>query len=203
MWGLKNLFRNRSGRTARNRYLDVHGWYLSRDRNKAMTLDTHSAPLLPYSLADLLEERLRQTHQAFVRQDMHTYRWLLYRVSRVSSANVAMHRVGNSRKGRFERNEDFSPEALTEYMTAHMACFDLMLFDGPAKLPSAEVMLKGLAPGGVMVLINNDRDEYDFGKTRDFFAAKGFRAIMFRNPAPLYQELTAVLLYRPGNGFGI
>ncbi len=205
MFNWRAIFKphSRGGKTQRNSYLDNRGWYLSLEQRKALGLDSHSSPLLPYSLADLIDERLKHEMNVYVRWDMHSYRWLLHRVHHVSSAHIAMRRIGKSRRGRFERVDELSREQVQDYVDAHKEKFDFILFDGPGKLDTVETILAALKPDGVIALVDDRLDAYDMSEVGRILAEKGFKRLAFRNPAPLFHELDAALFYRAENCFQI
>lgn len=204
MFSISEIFRRRShsGRTIRNSYLDNHGYYKSEEDRKPISRNGHSAPAIPYAVTDLLESKLNKEMSIFVRWDIYSYRWALHRGGHASSCCVKLKKKSSSGHRHFVRNSSVSAEELAAFSSDHQHSFDLMIFDGPDKHKEVPVILNMLAPRGIVIMTDDFSDPYDFDRALEQFTQAGFKSFQITNPAPLFHELTAAVLYRAENFVG-
>ena len=204
MFSIAKIFgrRNHNGKTIRNGYLDNHGYYKSFEEHKPISRSSHSAPLMPYAVTDLLESKLSREMNIFVRWDIYTYRWALHRGGHASSCCVSLKKKSASGHRHFVRNSNLTDEEMLSYSQDHQHSFDLLIFDGPDKHKAVPQIMEMAAPGGIVVVTDDYSDPYDFERTLEQFAQAGFKSIQITNPAPLHDELTAAILYKADNFCG-
>lgn len=199
----QRLFRRKSreGFTVRNSYLNCHGWYLSRERGKALNLERRSMPLLPYSLTDLLDSRTTSAMRVFVRYDMGTYRWFLHRARHVSSLQIDT--ANTEGRSRFKHRVDLSREEMDKYVSSHQDKFDIAVVDGPEKGSSLNMIIRMLNHNGVFIIVDDQYDRINIDDVQDDLRQAGFRSLEFVNPSPRDGTMKAALFYRDGNVLGI
>ena len=199
LFGKKNLL----GATARNSYLDNHGYYLAMQKKKAVFANNHSAPQLPYAIADILLQKVSKEMSCYVRWDIMTYRWALHTFKRTSSCRITMRKKSESGHRHFVRDGEQTPEQLAAYTKEHPQKFDLLFYDGPGKRDEFDNILPMLKANAVVFLTDDFNDGYDFDSTVEKFKSSGFKALIITNPAPVFHELTAAVIYREDNFLGL
>lgn len=202
---LSKLFRkdNGTGATTRNGYLDSHGYYLAMEKKRSVFANNHSAPQLPYAVADIIMNKIDKDMACCVRWDIMTYRWALHTFKRTSSCRIAMRKKSESGHRHFVRDGEQTPEQLQSYTQEHLKKFDLVFFDGPGKRDEVELVLPMLKDNAVVLMSDDFNDGYDFDSALAKFQAAGFKALTISNPAPVFHELTTAILYRADNFLGL
>ena len=104
--------KNPLGVTARNSYLDNHGYYLAMEKHRCIKADEHSAPQIPYVLFDLLNSKIEKSMACCVRWDIYTYRWGLHTFKRTSSCRIALKKKDSGGHRHFVRDGEQSAEQL-------------------------------------------------------------------------------------------
>ena len=191
------------GPTTRNSYLDDHGYYLAMEKKKSVFANEHSAPQLPYAMADILFSKISKEQACSVRWDIYTYRWALHTFRRTSSCRIAIRKKSSSGHRHFVRDGEQSAEQLAEFTQTHLKKFDLVIFDGPDKAEEVENIIPTLTDSGVVAMVDDFSDGYDFETALSKFHAAGFRSLIIKNPAPLFHELTGAIIYRDDNFLGL
>ena len=200
MFDLFGLFRkNPQGATLRNGYLDEHGYYLAQAKKKPLHANGHSMPVIPYVVFDLLNDKLNKDFNTFIRWDIYSYRWALHTFKHSSSCRISLKKKSGSNHRHFVRDGEKTIEELTQYSKDHENRFDLILFDGPEKSGSASLICSMLKNSGIIVITDDFNDPYDFGQALAQCTACGFKSLKVTNPAPMFDSLTAAVLYKPDN----
>lgn len=175
-------------------YLEQHGYYDSFDDRKYMR-SPESFPHLPYSLQDLLEDKDISDRNVMVASHRSTALWLRRgKKNRVTLARP--RRDGKSQgSGRLQyiesyRNYDGPP-------------IDILVWDNhQAPGDWAEFIAGALSPKGVVIFVTGeyfDAIENGLGSLCDHMTELGMRQLMFRNPGPRREILTAILCYPRDN----
>ena len=201
MFGLDKLFHRRRsyGKTVRNGYLDEHGYYLARAKRKPLSRNGHSAANLPYAVADLIKSKLKKDCSAYIRWDIFSYRWALRHCDHTASCRISMQRKNSYSHRHFVRTGDQSKEALENYTLDHANKFDLIIFDGPGKAAEAALILPMLKNNGVVIVVDDFDDPYDFSQTLDFFRQQNMKTLVLCNPSPMHDALNSAIVYRAEN----
>ena len=204
MFKLFDFFRkNPQGATLRNAYLDEHGYYLAQEKKKPLRADGHSTPVIPYVVFDLLKNKLDKDFSAFIRWDIYSYRWALHTFKHTSSCRIGLKKKSNGNHRHFVRDGEKTIEELTQYSHEHEKRFDLILFDGPEKNESASLICSMIKDSGVIVMTDDFNDPYDFEQALEQCSKAGFKSLKLTNPAPMFDSLTAAVLYKPDNFLNI
>lgn len=195
--------KNPLGVTARNSYLDNHGYYLAMEKHRCIKADEHSAPQIPYVLFDLLNSKIEKSMACCVRWDIYTYRWGLHTFKRTSSCRIALKKKDSGGHRHFVRDGEQSAEQLQSYTDEHLNKFDLIFFDGPDKKDEVKYITPMLKNSGIVIMTDDFSDEYDYESALEQFKAAGYKALCINNPAPLFHEMHAALIYKDGNFLGL
>lgn len=192
---------------ARDSHLRQVGWF--RSRAVGLPVDAAGAPLpwYTYGAIRFLEGRLRPPLRVFEYGSGHSTLWWAARVARVVScehdamwhgrmqpllpATVAYHHVSLAAPGEY-----------AGFIGRFRSEFEVVVLDGRERVACARNAVPALAPGGVIVWDNSDRDAY--GEGFDLLRRAGFRRLDFWGMGPInaYGWCTTVF-YRPENVLGI
>lgn len=192
---------------AREGELRDSGWF--RSRAAGLPVDAAGAPLpwYTYGAIRFLAGRIDPGWRVFEYGSGNSTLWWAARVARVVScehdaawharlrpqlpAHVEYRHVGLER-----------PEIYAAGAAEFPGQFEVIVLDGRERVACARHAVLGLAPGGVIVWDNSDRDEYRPGY--EWLAAAGFRRLDFWGLGPIntYGWCTSVF-YRAENVLGI
>ena len=171
-------------------YLEQHGYYDS-FKDKKYSRSPESFPHLPYSLQDLLEDKDISGRNVMVAAHRSTALWLRRgKKNRVTLARL--RRDGTTQgSGRLQY--------LESYRMYDGAPIDILVWDShqvPGDL--AEFITRSLSPQGVVIFVTSeyfDALENNLGVLCERLESLGMRQLVFRNPGPRREILTAVLCY--------
>ena len=196
-----SFFKNRRsvGKTIRNGYLDSHGFYLAMEKRKAVQLNEHCAPLMPYAIADILQPKLDKSMTVFIRWSIATYRWSLHTFQHTSSSRIGFKKKNKSNHRHFVRNEEKTLEELQQYTNEHLKEFELIFLDGPDKAEEVALLLPMLKENGIVVAVDDFVDPYNYEQTLEAFKAAGFKVLQLTNPAPMFDTLSGAIIYKDDN----
>jgi hypothetical protein len=192
---------------ARDSELHDSGWF--RSRASGLPVDAQGAPLPWYTYAAIhfLAGRLDARWSVFEYGSGNSTLWWAARVARVVSCehDFAWHA---RLRPQLPAQVDYRRIAL-EPSAQYAGCvaefpgqFEVVVLDGRERVACSRHAPAGLAPGGVIIWDNSERDEYRPGCAG--LAAAGFRRLDFRGLGPIntYGWCTSVF-YRPDNVLGI
>lgn len=179
----------------RNPYLDAHGYYGSFGRHRRYDQRYGAHPFLPYSLADILEQKMPRDCTVLVRSHGSTARWFVK-----SRHNVILGRRcrGNSPAASIRYVED-----IANYECAPL---DVLVWDHHLADSGWRQGVKALSPRGVAVVVFPDLRsslEGEWCEMCEELAKRGMRMLRFQNPAPGRENLCAELWYPADNVLGI
>ena len=205
MFNIFNIFRKKRfhGATSRNGYLDDHGYYLSMDEKKSLSTNHHSALQLPYAISDLICRANCRDLCCYVRWSIYSYRWALHNFKHTSSNRISMRKKSSTGHRHFVRDSDLTRDMIKDYADEHQKRFDLMIFDGPGKHDFADFVPGMLTDSGVVVMVDDFSDPYDFETALEKIRQANFKVLLINNPAPLFHNLPGAIIYRDGNFLGI
>jgi len=179
-------------------YLERHDFFADRGESS----NYGKFPRLPYSLTDVLSDRLFRCNNvnAFVCRHGSSAHWLfnnginvvLGRASRGKSAAAEITYLPNWR--------DYSGKEL-----------DLLLLDSHQMMEVGLFLLPRISERGIIIVSHlgvkssamNTENLRAFDDLRNKLQANGWKVLRFANPAPGIGELCADLWYRSGNLLGI
>lgn len=189
-FGLKKWLRA----IGRNSYLEAHGFYDSFDSHRSnRSYGAH--PFLPYSLADLLEQKGLWGRTVFVRSHGSTARWFAR----------SRHRVvlGRKCRGNYQSASIEYLEDLDDYRGNPV---EIMVWDNPHVSSEWRSILPHLAHNAVVVILYPDQRSLTEGPLCDLcleLSRRGMRMLRFQNPGPRSESIQAELWYASDNVLGI
>ena len=183
------------------------GWNRSLAAGVPVDAGGRPLPWINYPAIDFLARRVRSDMSVFEYGCGHSTLWWAERVREVVACDHDLAWIERIRP-RTPPNVTLRHVAL-EYggdycrvVAERPGRFDVVVIDGRDRVNCARHALTGLAPGGVIVWDNTDREEYRPGF--EALAAAGFRRVEFMGLAPtLNEKLETSVFYRDGNVFGL
>lgn len=191
----------------RNGYPHEVGWLLSAVRRQAVDGNGRPLPWLSYPAIHFLEHRYPEGVRVFEYGSGNSTLWWAERAREV--VTVEHYRPWCERmRARVPANVDlvYCPHepAGTYAGTARArgGGFDVVVIDGRQRAACAAVAPAALAPSGVVVFDDTERERY--GPALEALAAARFRRIDFRGMRPIHAGGgTTSILYREGNCLGL
>lgn len=183
------------------------GWVRSRREGVPVDADGAALPWFTYASIAFLEGRVTRELAVFEYGCGYSTLWWAARVGRVASVE--------SDPGWYQRMTERAPAnaslvlaaagpggGFAEAIRDADGPFDVVVIDGADRVRCAHVAPEALAPGGVIVWDNSDRDEYREGY--EHLRGLGFRRLDFHGLGPVnhYGWCTSVF-YRPDSCLGI
>jgi hypothetical protein len=188
-------------------YLVDKGWYTSYRSKKSVDKNKASIPWLTYPFIAFLEKRLNKELDVFeygsgdstfwyaqrvmsVDAVEHHYEWYQY-VNSKKPVNVAVHHVALDYNGRYCRAIELTQKK-----------YDVVIVDGRDRNQCLAEGVKALKPGGVVILDNSERSQYQQGVL--FMKEQGFKHLAFEGMSPVTTILNVTsLFYKEGNCLGV
>ena len=187
--------------------LKEDGWFRSFREGRAVDLNGNPIPWLTYPAIEFIEQRICPDMCVFEYGCGASTLWWAARVKEVIACehdmawyrevvssipvNANIHHIPLEYGGEYSR-----------LVTSINKKFDVIVIDGRDRVNCAINALNSLAPDGVIIWDNSDREEYREGYQHLF--ANGFKKIEFIGLAPIETIKTETgIFYRPGNCFCI
>jgi hypothetical protein len=183
------------------------GWYRSFAEVRSVDAEGNPLPFYPYPAIEFIKRRLKPEMRVFEWGSGASTLWWAARVKQVVA--VEHH------QGWYEMVSASAPSnaqvlhipletggAYCQALLEQPHPFDIVAIDGRDRVNCARHCIAGLAPSGVIIWDNSDRDYYQEGY--DFLREKGFRQIEFVGLPPIINERgQTTIFYRDNNCFGI
>jgi precorrin-6B methylase 2 len=187
-------------------FLAEVGWFTSWRTRSSVDRNGDPLPWFTYPAISFLERRAKPEMKVFEYGCGNSTLWWAARVASVRScehdehwhdsilaklpANVMLH---------LRRLGDTYASCVLEDRTT----FDIIVVDGRERVKCITTCLAALADGGVVILDNAERSEYQDGIR--FLVQQGFRELAFDGPSPIVMQPSRTsIFYRPAtNAFGI
>jgi len=182
------------------------GWFRSFRERRPVDAEGQPLPWITYGAITFLAPRIRPEWRVFefgcgfgtlwwaarVREVIaceHDAAWR-DRIARLAPANATILHVPLEYDGAYAQT------------AVGRGPFDLVVVDGRDRVNSATASVGALAPGGVILWDNSERENYAPGLER--LAALGFRRVDFEGLAPVEPGRSRTsILYRDGNVLGL
>lgn len=182
--------------------ITAYGWKHSAKINACVDRDGQPIPWIAYPAIDVLEAGIHSELRVFEYGSGNSTLWWARHVKSIHSVesdkdwydavckkvpgHVTLHYVPLVRDGDYCRRVQEGD------------AWHIIVVDGRDRVNCIKQSLPMLAPTGVLVLDNSDRDEYLEGI--DMLKAQGFRELRLRGLAPLITYITQTsIFYRDGN----
>lgn len=191
---LERFVRQWLRKIGRNSYLEAHGFYDSFDRRR-LNQSYGAHPFLPYSLADLLEQKSLWGRTVFVRSHGSTARWFARSRHRVT--------LGRKCRGNYQAASIDYLEDLENYSGQPI---DIMVWDHPRAAANWRGILPFLAADGVVIIVYPDLRSTVEGTLCEMcgeLSRRGMRMLRFQNPGPRSDVIFAELWYASDNVLGV
>lgn len=180
------------------------GWFESYSTLEAVGPTGEPIPWYTYSAKSFLEPRLTRKLKVFEFGCGNSTLWYAARVARVDAVEhdpgwVERMQVRLPANARviFQQDED----AYVSEVRAR-GPYDIIVIDGLYRSRCAEAALESIAPRGVLIWDNSDREE--FFDTLSLFTDHGFREVTFSGIGPTSIEPWATsVIYRSRNCLGL
>lgn len=187
-----------------NSYLRTSGWLRSSQVGVAVDAAGQPLPWIPYPLIHFLDTKLRPSLRMFEFGAGYSTLWYAKRVAQVDAvdhdaawfARLQQMNLPANIRLQHQQGEAYV-QAVTQY-----APYELIVVDGTLRNACMAAALGCLTPGGVLLLDNSDRPEYEPGIRQ--ITSHGFRSMEWQGLAPIHGFMTqSTLFYRDGNALGI
>lgn len=182
------------------------GWVRSCIQKMPYAQDGSPIPWWSYSAIYFLENRLSPTMRVFEYGSGNSTLWFAQRVESVAA--VEHSRGWHDRLlPSLPKNARLLLQPLAEtkdYENSILrvgGLFDVVVIDGRRRNECAESVLQALAPHGVLVWDNSERERYRTG--HDSLIYQGFRTLEFSGMGPSHSACFTTIYYRDGNCLGI
>jgi precorrin-6B methylase 2 len=178
-------------------YLANIGWFNSFDNQQAMDNSGEPLPWVTYSFIDFIKPRLNKDLSIFEFGSGSStlfYAKYVKRVVSVEHDEAWYHKIVKNKAqnaemifSKLEPGGEYSKKASTLG-----ELFDIIIVDGRDRVNCCMNSVVALTPGGVIVLDDSERQEYD--KARVFFKDAGFKELSFSGISPglFYLKATSV-----------
>ncbi len=204
---LLDILRLRSFNVLRNsEYLQTTGWFNSFKHRQAVDSTGKAVPWLAYPVSSFLQQRLNGEMSVFEYGCGNSSLWLAERVKRLICCEhdsvwyERMTSLAPSNVSIICRDTE-SGEYCGEIGKYHHE-FDVIIIDGEDRVNCIKNSPEALKEGGIIILDDSFRDEYQVGK--DFLALNGFKSIEITGPTPIYFNFGATtIFYRDTNCFNL
>ena len=184
-------------------YLANIGWFTSFDNQQAMDGNGEPLPWVTYSFIDFIKTRLNKEMRIFEFGSGSSTLFYAKRVKRVVSVEhdeawynkIVKSKPENAEMifSKLERGGDYAQKAVT---VAEQ--FDIIIVDGRDRVNCCKNSIAALAPGGVIVLDDSERKDYE--EAGVFLKGAGFKELSFSGISPglFYLKATSVF-YKTDN----
>jgi precorrin-6B methylase 2 len=178
-------------------YLANIGWFNSFDNQQAMDNSGEPLPWVTYSFIDFIKPRLNKDLSIFEFGSGSSTLFYAKYVKRVVSVEhdeawynkIVKNKAQNAEMifSKLEPGGEYSKKASTLG-----ELFDIIIVDGRDRVNCCMNSVAALTPGGVIVLDDSERQEYD--KARVFLKDAGFKELSFSGISPglFYLKATSV-----------
>ena len=186
----ERVFKKFAHRAGRNSYLEDHGFYDSFDR-RLLNRSYGAHPFLPYSLADILEQKSLWGRTVFVRSHGSTARWFMKSRHRVT--------LGRKCRGNYQAASISYLEDVDNYVGNPI---EIMIWDHPHAASNWHGILGHLASNAVVIIVYPDFRSTVEGTLCEMcgeLTKRGMRMLRFQNPGPGNDMLFAELWYANDN----
>lgn len=183
------------------------GWLSSRMAGESRDRAGNPIPWITYPSLAFLEPRLIDCTSVFEYGSGNSTKWLAGRFAHVVSCEHDLQWFEKMRP-ELPTNVEYLYRPLdgkSPYALAIENCstqFEMIVIDGRNRIACTKNCLSALAPDGVILFDNSDREKYQ--EAYDFLKESGFRRLDFWGSGPIapYQWCTSIF-YRDDNFLGI
>lgn len=190
-------------------YLKDIGWVKSYHSKQAINKQGQAIPWLTYSFIHFLELRLNKNFDVFEYGCGNSTIWFAQRVNSIDAVEGDMiwfEKVSRSlpqnAKVSFQEVKENENGNYAKAIAATKKLYDLVLVDGRDRNNCIKNAQQYLKPGGVLILDNSDRPDYQEGI--NFMLEKGYKKIDFIGMTPIVALCSSTsIFYKNDNCIGI
>jgi predicted O-methyltransferase YrrM len=191
---------------ARSDYLKRCGFIRSNAERRAVDADGEAIPWLPYPVVDFLKSLDLSSSTVFEYGSGASTVFFAKRAKRLLSCehdpqwSAKVNSSLSAPNATLVLRED--KEAYKAEILRYKGEIDVAFIDGIEREACAANALSALSPGGVLILDDTFRPEYE--PVFKMMTERGFRHISISGPTPIFLNFTkTTIFYRDGNCFGL
>ncbi|MBY6800475.1 hypothetical protein EXM98_14130 [Clostridium botulinum] len=206
---IKNLDLNNLVYRIFDRSSDLYkdGWIRSLVECSPVDFKGNALPWLPYSVINLLQERLKEEMIVFEYGSGNSTLWLSKNVSQVYSVEHDLEWF-NKVRNMINDNVNYKHIPLeygggySKYILKYTNKFDIVIIDGRDRVNCCKNCINALKDDGIIIWDDTLRDEYNEGY--NYLKANGFKELKIKDIGPnRITENQTTIFYRNKNCFGI